>query len=769
MSRGDSLISANQTTALVLATTGDDTDKALATLDELGLKRKSRWSEMNIPKKGRRWGLTDDIPYKPLSYIDLPVGMSEKEVDQFLREQRLEDLIKKVKNNELEDCDPDIRPPSPPPIYDKNGSRLNTREVRIRKSMHAELNRLVRYMLKSVKGYVPPPGWKPQKLAKKFIIPIDKYPTAPFMGVIIGPRGVNHKKLQEETRCRIVIRGKDITDKWQSEEEMNMPQHVHVEADTEEQIEYAERVIKPLLNPESEAFELARNAGMEQLAMVNGFTIIKSEQRCGICGAMGHMGFECPETNFVDYKMADVTCSICGDKGHVTMDCPENLRKQQEENRDWKAEAEKKREMEASYAEMMSELGMGNARRPGDKTETGYSGPIGSRVDGVQDGPNDLDYNKDMSIPGNFAGKFIGPQGSNIKGMSSNTGCHITLEPELGSNSSRFVIIRGPPEKREVGKKAVENWIRAHKAGHAPSSGSGHRDRDRKPNASWKFGSTVSDITFGGGSSVPKSSPQPNRQLNRPGISSAISAPPGGGGLPPGVRVLGRDPPRPQLRPAGSPLLANNYSNFNNQGNQRFESRGNADRGGPPPFNQPRTMGNVGGPSMQPPAGFRPEVPRFDNARIDPRFQSQNDGRNRFHSQDERDRNHHRFQAPDRPGRRDDRFQPQDRGVPHDDRFLPQDRGARHDDRFQPQDDRIQFQSHSGAGGGFNPGQMNNGHGMGPGNPTMGGNSNPSAGGYQGPNIRAVPLNAMQNSAVPKTGMQQQLPTAKWTPGGMAP
>jgi len=493
MSRlGDSLIAADQTQALVLASKGDDTDRALATLDHLGLKRKSRWADMPIPKKGRRWGLPDDIPYRPLPYVELPVGLCEKQCDQFLREQRLEDLTRKLTVGELEDCEPDIRPASPPPIYDKTGTRINSREVRIKKAMSAELNRLVRYMLKNVKGYTPPPDWKPQKLAKKLIIPIEKHPTAPFMGVIIGPRGVNHKKLQEMTKCRIVIRGKDITDKWQSDEEMNMPQHVHIEGDTEDQIDLAEKLIRPLLDPESEEFETARNAGMEQLALVNGFSILKSEQRCGLCGAMGHLGFECPENQQLSYQMADVMCSVCGDKGHVAIDCPETLRKQQEMNRDWKQEAEKKREMEKSYAEMMSELGLPN-NTPSTAGAPARPGAIGSAGGGVQDGPSPNDYNKDMSIPQSITGRFIGPGGSNIKALSQQTGCTITVEPET-ENGLRTIIIRGPKEKREVGKKAVENWIRSNPPPIGGGVQSGPGGTAKKPvapkNAGWKFQNT---------------------------------------------------------------------------------------------------------------------------------------------------------------------------------------------------------------------------------------------------------------------------------------
>lgn len=311
------MVPADATQALVLADAQHE--RSLALFE--GSKRKGQWASSAVPKRGRRWGLVEDKPFKPLPYVDLPVGLSDAEVDQFLREQRLEDLHRKLQLHQLEECDPDIRPPSPPPVYDRAGNRLNTREVRVRKSMLAEYNRLIRYMIKTIEGYEPPLDWRPQKLIKKFIIPYERYPNAQFMGVIIGARGVNHRRLQEVTGCRIFIRGRDVGDKFQTEEELQMPQHVHIEGDTEEQISTAEELLKPLLNPESPEFEYARTHGRQQLATVNGFTLKRAEQRCGICGAIGHLGFECPETDSFRYKMANVVCTICGDKGHVASDC----------------------------------------------------------------------------------------------------------------------------------------------------------------------------------------------------------------------------------------------------------------------------------------------------------------------------------------------------------------------------------------------------------------------------------------------------------------
>ena len=45
--------------------------------------------------------------------------------------------------------------------------------------------------------------------------PARRYPNINFLSLIVGARGLNHKRMQEETGCRIVIRGRDIDDKWQ--------------------------------------------------------------------------------------------------------------------------------------------------------------------------------------------------------------------------------------------------------------------------------------------------------------------------------------------------------------------------------------------------------------------------------------------------------------------------------------------------------------------------------------------------------------------------
>ncbi|GAB67322.1 hypothetical protein PCYB_113420 [Plasmodium cynomolgi strain B] len=297
-------------------------------------KKKSRWgnssASTNIENKvvPSKWGPEETKPYLPLPFVDLPPGLSPSQLDQFLREQRYDELTKKLNKGELEYVDPDIRPPSPPPIYDKNGSRINTREARVKNCMIEEYHRLVEYLLKHVDGFVAPPNYKPIKKVRKIEIPIDKYPEYNFMGLIIGPRGCNHKRLEAESGAQISIRGKGTLKEGkktdhQTEIEANMPKHVHISADNEECVEKAVSLITPLLDPFHPLHDEYKKKGLEQLALVNGINLNQLEaQRCSMCNSTSHMTFECPENmNLQNFKKPEIKCTLCGDHGHITLDC----------------------------------------------------------------------------------------------------------------------------------------------------------------------------------------------------------------------------------------------------------------------------------------------------------------------------------------------------------------------------------------------------------------------------------------------------------------
>ncbi|EER06623.1 Branchpoint-bridging protein MSL5, putative [Perkinsus marinus ATCC 50983] len=342
-------------------------------------KRDTRWGPRKHIKLGKRLSTVDDKPYKPLPLLDVPCGLGWKQIDQMMREIRLEDLDNKLRAEpiRLELGDPDIRPPSPPPTYDQLGTRTNDRTTRVKKAMEGEHNRLVRYMMATVRDYIPPETWNKARLVRKIIIPQKKYPDVPFMAIIVGARGTNHKRLQMESGCRIEIRGKGINAMNQTIEEQNMPQHVHIEGDTEVNLIKATALLEPLLDPTHPDFARARALGLEQLAVVNGYTTQVQHIRCGLCQAMGHHASQCPEFNNVEmsYKMADVKCDICGDKGHATIDCPQKGTAQQK-SKEWREEAEERAKVDQEYADLINNLAEENDPLKSGGLQNGSTGSI---------------------------------------------------------------------------------------------------------------------------------------------------------------------------------------------------------------------------------------------------------------------------------------------------------------------------------------------------------------------------------------------------------
>lgn len=78
-----------------------------------------------------------------------------------------------------------------------------------------------------------------KKISDKVYIPQDEHPHIGFMGLLIGPRGNTLKKIQKETGCKVMIRGKG-TEKEGKGRNSRMPQqgdgegmHAIIEAPTE--------------------------------------------------------------------------------------------------------------------------------------------------------------------------------------------------------------------------------------------------------------------------------------------------------------------------------------------------------------------------------------------------------------------------------------------------------------------------------------------------------------------------------------------------------
>jgi splicing factor 1 len=111
----------------------------------------------------------------------------------------------------------------------------------------------------------------------------------------LGPRGVTQRELEKKSGCKISIRGegsnwnKNGFDKSYHDE--NEPLHVHLEADTEEQIRKGTALIEPLLDPKSQEHLKQRQNQQSALSKLYGLAV---EHGCENCGERGHKTWACP-------------------------------------------------------------------------------------------------------------------------------------------------------------------------------------------------------------------------------------------------------------------------------------------------------------------------------------------------------------------------------------------------------------------------------------------------------------------------------------------
>mmetsp|Transcript_10607 Transcript_10607/g.17361 ORF Transcript_10607/g.17361 Transcript_10607/m.17361 type:complete len:307 (-) Transcript_10607:896-1816(-) len=120
--------------------------------------------------------------------------------------------------------------------------------------------------------------------SEKVFVPVEKYPNYNFVGRILGPRGMSLKRIEDETSCRIMIRGKGSVKDKQKEEEfrvkpgyehLNEPLHVLIEATLPEpegsaSLIRAKQVVEELMKPVEEGHDDLKRQQLRELALMNG-------------------------------------------------------------------------------------------------------------------------------------------------------------------------------------------------------------------------------------------------------------------------------------------------------------------------------------------------------------------------------------------------------------------------------------------------------------------------------------------------------------------
>jgi len=276
-----------------------------------------------VSSRKSRWGSSLEKSFTPLPFTQIPEGTDVDSFEILIRKYRLDDVNRRIQANDWENADPDIRSPSPEPIYDSKGHRLNIREVRTKEKYIKEKNSLIEQLILLDDTYKPPSDYRPPKKIKKIFINEIDNEKHKLVGLILGVGGATQRELEKKSGCKISVRGKGSNWKGNLNSDFsvydeNEPLHVYVVAENDEQIMKACSVIEPILDPYSQEHMYYKQMQKQAIAVMYGY---QTDTACENCGEK-HRTWACP-LNFSDFEKVDVRCAICHDKSHPTIDCPE--------------------------------------------------------------------------------------------------------------------------------------------------------------------------------------------------------------------------------------------------------------------------------------------------------------------------------------------------------------------------------------------------------------------------------------------------------------
>ncbi|KAB5579183.1 hypothetical protein PHYPO_G00192180 [Pangasianodon hypophthalmus] len=368
-------------------------------------RKRSRWSSETPDQK-------TVIPGMPTV---IPPGLTREQERAYIVQLQIEDLTRKLRTGDLGiPVNPEDRSPSPEPIYNSEGKRLNTREYRTRKKLEEERHSLITEMVGLNPEFKPPADYKPPatRVSDKVMIPQDEYPEINFVGLLIGPRGNTLKNIEKECCAKIMIRGKGSVKEGKvgrkdgqmlpGEDE---PLHALVTANTMENVKKAVEQIRNILKQGIETPEDQndlRKMQLRELARLNG-TLREDDNR-----------ILRPWQNSEPRSITNTTlCTKCGGAGHIASDCKFTSTYTQRQG-DPPQSAQDKARMDKEYLSLMAELGEAPvpASGGGHNNNNPPSGPRGTGPNANQPPPNRPPWmNSGPSDNRNFHGMHGGPGG----------------------------------------------------------------------------------------------------------------------------------------------------------------------------------------------------------------------------------------------------------------------------------------------------------------------------------------------------------------------
>ncbi|EQC41841.1 hypothetical protein SDRG_00700 [Saprolegnia diclina VS20] len=277
---------------------------------------------------------------------------------------------------------------------------------------------------------------------KKVYIPVEKYPDINFMGLLIGPRGSNQKRMEDLSGSRILIRGRGSVKESFGDPDENDDMHVLITADTDDQIAKAQELVEDILfNPEK-AMKLKQEQ-LRQVAENNGSTEITHYGPLG--GGIGG------ETMFKMSVPRALVGLIIGRGGETIRDLQNKSGSHIQVGREDDGGPPTERIVQIAGTPAQVEI----ARNM-------INGILGDRVEGGRRDRNEPPPDAlKLVVPNDKVGLIIGRQGVTVKGVQQRTGANVVVPsaPDSENPSLRTLIITGTSEAKEAARVEIQMLV----------------------------------------------------------------------------------------------------------------------------------------------------------------------------------------------------------------------------------------------------------------------------------------------------------------------
>ena len=193
-------------------------------------------------------------------------------------------------------------PTTPPAQVDTNSAEYLTQLLKDKKQISAfpnvflHLERLLDAEISRVRGQMfytdkekspldlPEASGPKVTLQEKVFVPVKEHPDFNFVGRILGPRGMTAKQLEQDTGCKIMVRGKgSMRDKKKEDQNRGKPNWEHLNEDlhvlitvedsrgrAEKRLARAVDEVRKLLQPSPDGEDDLKKRQLMELAIING-------------------------------------------------------------------------------------------------------------------------------------------------------------------------------------------------------------------------------------------------------------------------------------------------------------------------------------------------------------------------------------------------------------------------------------------------------------------------------------------------------------------